>query len=443
MSARRSLLCVALIAVMGMIAAGCDWTMAGYDAANTKFNPEKNLTPGNVGGIYRHWVANVQGAKSSRSTPAVTTIDNTKYVFVQTANGYLEKRRASDGASIWAIWDGNAGSGNWGTSTSSPAIVTPKGTSQTQVVVGSMDGHVYSFDARGGGELWQFPTGASDFAPVVSSPVITPGGNVIVTMGEKIGTPGYFGQRTFYAIWRFDPRNGQENGIWGLGSTINSGGYEASSVAVDPANGMVFAGMPGFDPDYISNQSGVLALYNADGSFQGAWQSTWNNSYVGVSAAPAVAGGRVFVMSTTGLRELNEANGGVMYGPTGANSQFSSPAVAGDTVYVGTDNGYTKGFLVNGLTPRWTSGQNVDAYGSPVRGASPVITGQSYPTLDRYLVFNSFGNGDVKAFDADALGTTSAIWTRQDHGTGKGGLAVSGGVIYVQGDDGQLRAFGL
>ena len=386
-------------------------------------------------------------------------------MFVSTSNGFLEKRRADTGAAVWAVADGSAGTGAEGTSTSSPAIVTPTGSTQTQVVIGSLDGHVYSFDARTGAQLWQYPTFPTDYIPVNTSPTVTPGGYVLVTMGEQTGhnfachgIAGCWGSAQ-WAVLRIDPHDGTTNGGWGLGTgtvfTDTSGNpvagtalYGASAASYDPATGMVFAGEPDtliIPGNPVDTTSGVLALYAPDnGGFSFAWEQRWDTGGTGIPATPAVSGGLVFAASTNSLRSFDENAGTPLATASGAHSIFSSPAVAGGTVFVGTDNGYMRAYTASGLALTWTSAQALDGSGNPVSYAAPVVVGQNdNKGVVPYVVFNTNGNGDVKAFNAAGSGTNAAIATVNDHGTGKGGVAVSGGVVYVQGTDGQLRAFGI
>jgi len=466
----RKLTVVLLTATLMFLLAGCDYDFlqTGFDAAQTKFSPEVGVTASNVGTLHRLWVANVQGGASSHSTPAVATIDKVKYAFVATSNGYLEKRRADTGAAVWAVDNHSAGAGAEGTTTSSPAIVTPSG-GTTQVVIGSLDGHVYSYDARTGALLWQFPAaGTYTLVPVTTSPTVTPGGYVFVTVGQQFSTAltcipfGNCGVAVTWTIERIDPHDGSVHGAWGLGggagfAAADSGGHIVpgsgvggpSSAAYDPATGLVFAGEPDVLPDLADNildpSSGVLALNAPDsgGGVSFAWEQRWSNNFAGVAAAPAVSGGRVFVESNTGLRSFNETSGAPIATNTSAHSYFSSPAVAAGTVFATTDNGYTRALHAASLAQVWTSGQALDSGNNPVDTATPVVVGENDSKgVVPYVVFDTNGNGDLKTFNAAGSGTNTAIVTINDHGTGKGGVAVSGGVVFVQGTDGQLRAFG-
>jgi len=89
------------------------------------------------------------------------------------------------------------------------------------------------------------------------------------------------------------------------------------------------------DTVYIGRQyGGIIALNTADGSEQ------WRYEADGVIRASAVVDGRVFFMSDK-LYALDASDGTELwtFNPTegGEISSTSSPTVAGDTVYVGSD----------------------------------------------------------------------------------------------------------
>jgi outer membrane protein assembly factor BamB len=298
---------------------------------------------------------------------------------VHTSNGRLESRRADNGAFLWSTDIPGSGEGDSASPTSSPAVLQLGTTNQWRVVVGTMDGRVIALDARNGAEAWRYPTNAtSPLVPVLASPTISPGGNVVVPMGERLVNNPF---RAFYAIWRFNPWNGSPSVVWGMGATWSFGsGYEPSSVAMDFA-GNACVGLPGTDPDYPSNNSGVLAVRKVDGGTSGLWQATFANDGYGVSATPAVSGGRVFVNTRNGLRSLNASTGGVLAGPVfGSRSQSSSPAVAGEGLRrrrVRVDHR-----VVDPPRPRHRQGWRVDGRQSDLRdrqrrgfaGVRPVAT---------------------------------------------------------------------
>jgi outer membrane protein assembly factor BamB len=305
-------------------------------------------------------------------------------------------------------------------------------------------------------------------APVTTSPTVTPGGYVFVTVGQQFSHTlacipfGSCGVPVTYTIERLDPHDGSVHGAWGLGGgpgfvgadtagniLPGSGFGGPSSAAYDAATGLVFAGEPNVFPDVADGifdmSSGVIALHAPDsgGGVSFAWEQRWTNNLTGVGAAPAVSGGRVFVASVSGLRSFDEAAGTPIATISATHSEFSSPAVAAGTVFAATDNGYTRALDAASLAQVWTSGQALDGGNNPVDTATPVVVGENDTKgVVPYLVFDTNGNGDLKAFNAAGSGTNTAVVTINDHGTGKGGIAISGGVVFVQGTDGQLRAFG-
>ena len=130
--------------------------------------------------------------------------------------------------------------------------------------------------------------------------------------------------------------------------------------------------------------------------------------------------------------------------PTG-NGIYSSPAVAGGTVYVGSDDGKLHAFDAAGVTncsaapPRTCSPLWTAATGGAVRSSPAVAGGTVYVGSD---------DGKLYAFDAAGLFNCSAgpprtclaRWVTTTGGIIRSSPAVSNGVVYVGSDDAGLYA---
>jgi outer membrane protein assembly factor BamB len=182
------------------------------------------------------------------------------------------------------------------------------------VYFGSGDGNLYALDAVSGELRWKFPTGDV----VHASPAFDAG-----TL--------YFGSwdSYFYAVaaasgkekWRL---HGGEDPI-----IHNQVGFQSSPAVVD---GIVYTGC---------RDSNVYANVYAIDAVSGKEKWRFNNQMSWVNTAPAVAKGKVlFATSDSSLFHMADA----ATGKSAVRQQlkayvFSSPAVAGDVVFLGVLNG--------------------------------------------------------------------------------------------------------
>ena len=211
---------------------------------------------------------------------------------------------------------------------------------------GSGDGHIYALDAASGALNWKFKTGDV----VHASPAIA-SGTVFVGSWDS----------NFYAL---DAATGKEKWRFKTGDDPdihNQVGIQSSAAVVD---GVVYFGC---------RDSNLYALDAATG--QKKWAFPTNGSWVITS--PAVKDGKVyFATSDSGLfYELDTKSGGVVFSlkfqgwPT-----FSSPAIAGSMLYVGSTAGRLNAINLESQKIAWTfdtdaARQNGPAYtkadGSP------------------------------------------------------------------------------
>jgi outer membrane protein assembly factor BamB len=192
----------------------------------------------------------------------------------------------------------------WDVYMSSPAVADGR------VYFGSGDGNVYAIDASSGVMLWKFAT--QDV--VHASPAVS-GGTVYI--GSWDGN--------FYAI---DAETGQQQWQFkgGQDPTIhNQVGFQSSATVVDST---VFVGC---------RDAHVYAL--DAGSGRKKWDYPTNKSWV--NTTPAVADGIVYAGTSDSSRfmALDAASGRLLFNFDAKAYVFSSPAIAGDTAYFGTNGG--------------------------------------------------------------------------------------------------------
>jgi outer membrane protein assembly factor BamB len=160
--------------------------------------------------------------------------------------------------------------------------------------------------------------------------------------------------------------------------------------------------------------------YNPDGegptdSVGGAWQAT--SSTESIDAAPAVAGGTVYVASADGtLNALDAASGEAVDGwPVELeNGTASPPTVADGTVYIGDDGGRLYAVDADSGEIQWRFGTD-----GAIKGSPTVVDGTVY-----------IGSGDGFVYAVDAAGGEETEW---EFGAGGG---IRGGVAFEAATDG-------
>ena len=188
--------------------------------------------------------------------------------------------------------------------TSSPTVVNGK------VYFGSGDGNVYSVDAQNGQLQWKFPTGDI----VHGSPAVV---NNTVYIGSWDSKLYAIDADTGLEKWSF---KGGEDPI-----IHNQVGFQSSPAVAD---GVVYVGC---------RDGHVYALDAATGHKK--WDYSTSKSWV--NSTPAVRDGMVYAATSDSSRvfALDVKNGRLRFNFDAKGYVFSSPALAGDLVYVGAHNG--------------------------------------------------------------------------------------------------------
>jgi outer membrane protein assembly factor BamB len=189
---------------------------------------------------------------------------------------------------------------------------------------------------------------------------------------------------------------------------------------------------PGLNPAETAVSAGNV------GSLATAWTGPTGN---GVFSSPAVAGGIVYVGSDDGKLHAFDAAGvtNCSVGPSRACSPLwtaatggavrSSPAVAGGIVYVGSDDGKLYAFDAAGLfncsagPPRTCMARWVTTLGAVVRSSPVVSNGVVY-----------VGSDDAGLYALNAT-TGMVIWKTITGAAVRSSPAVASGVVFVGSDD--------
>lgn len=175
-----------------------------------------------------------------------------------------------------------------------------------------------------------------------------------------------------------------------------------------------------------------------------------------IDSSPAVAGGMVFVGSIDGLLYAYPAScsdpcaptwTGVIPNPSaGVKEVYSSPAVANGVVYVGSTGGYLAAFSATcgvggaSCSPIWIGRTTTAAHDvTPIYFSSPAVAGG--------VVYVGSFNGGVFGYKV-GCGTGGAtcdwLWKGQTgDGIDESSPAVVDGMVYIGSVDGKLYAYGL
>ena len=369
---RRTAVLVTTVVLLSLALAACDWYQPGFNATNDGFSPtESAIGVGNVATLGVSWVHTTAGP----SAPTLAVADG--------------RVVTSDGASLSAL-DAGSGVTDW--------TVTPP--DDTSVVNAS--------DPCGGGAV---PGGAT--APVVSGARVF---GLTFTCQGGVGSPQSLPEAS-----RVDLATGA------LTDTIGSpgGGPQFGGAILSQT---VAPGGATYTTGYVGAQIGPgsfgYVAYLAGGGT--VFYSSLGTSVIG---RPAIANGRAFVVSPTGLNAVGLASAGAPLWTAGLSAAVGqTPSVDGSHVYV-TDGATVRAFDQATGAPVWTA-------------ALPATGSTDAPALAYGEVFVRTANGIV-ALDA-ATGATrwsGSLGTLGTTAAGLGSPTVADGVVYVGSQDGKLLAF--
>lgn len=201
---------------------------------------------------------------------------------------------------------------------SSPAVAGGR------VYFGSYDGSFYALDAETGAERWPLTTADT----IHSSPAVVDGTVYVGNMESRL-----------YAV---DAATGQVR--WHYQAGIDTEIYNQHGLQSSPAvsNGIV----------YIGGRDGGVHAVDAQ-SGERLWKFDTNESWV-LGSATAHGGLAYFGTSDTNmLRAVDATTGDAVFGAPLDNCAYSSPALVGETLYIGTCGGVVFAVDANTGEVRW------------------------------------------------------------------------------------------
>ena len=216
-----------------------------------------------------------------------------------------------DGRLKWGVTTGGDHAWEWGNEgwdyfTSSPVIA------DSMVIVGSGDGNVYAFDAASGDERWRVRTGGR----VRSSPAVADG---VVYVGSADGFLYAIGLEMGGLLWRFETD--------GVSNTSAEFGFDRKTIQSSPSvvDGTVYFG---------SRDGGTYAIDASSRKLR--WR--YDHTTPWVISSPAISDGSMFSGTSDGLyvHSLSIETGEENWRFETGTRVFSSPAISGDVLYVGT-----------------------------------------------------------------------------------------------------------
>lgn len=345
-------------------AATDNWSMAGFDLANTGYNPEAPGPQANVGATWSQETAQTADPVTS-SVLVVADI-----VFVTTPGGTISAHDIQTGEQLWSI---DIGSRIRGT----PTVV------DDHLVVGDDDGIVYAIDTDGETIDWTMEVdGAVRTSPAVTAEYVYVGTSAGTIYGlarddgevEWTATaeatveadPAVDTDRGFVYIgsddgrlYALDTQSGDREWAFGtdsgdpvrsapvIGETqvyVGGGGIDQQIYALDPDSGtirwqerldgaVVNSPAIGNGNVYVPVRDGSIVAFDSAGTRQ------WTYDTDGIPTAPAVGRDHLYVGGQGGSVEAVDLDGeGVWQLDTGAAVE-SSPTVVGEGVYIANNSG--------------------------------------------------------------------------------------------------------
>jgi outer membrane protein assembly factor BamB len=383
---------VALLALIVVLLAGCDWTQARFGPDHTGFNPgETTISRANVSGLGVRWSAPLGGGSAPVVAEGVLYVSSGKLYALDASTGSARWRSqglgdvvsspAVAGAVVYVsgLKDGNAwlyavdatsGSLRWSQNIGN---VWPTSPTVVDGVVFANGDQLYAFNATTGARLWSAVRGTEEYfydSPTVAGGVAYVGGNKLYAFNATTGA----------RLW----------------SAPSPGDYFYSPAV---ARGVA----------YVGSHEGLFAFNAATGA------QLWSaEPGVGTNEVPAVANGVVYIGADK-LYAFNAATGAQLWS-AGPPSGVSSPVVANGVVYAGHDQVHA--FDATTGAQLWSAGaanappvvangavyvvnRGLSAYGLP--GGPPQLS--MSPAFPDDFVFGTPGSS-ARTFTITNLGST-------------------------------------
>lgn len=336
------------------------------------------------------------GGETGMSAPVVEK--NRRYIGVQ------DDDNAQNGGVI--CFDAFSGKPVWKFKTGCSINGTPAVTEGIVCVV-SVVGTVYAVDAAGGKELWRYSLGNPWERWVYNSPVVS-GGTV------------YCGVAPYFVA--LDLKTGEK--LWQAQSMGNDWISGRTSPAVDDKN--VYVG---------SNWgNGLFALNRQTGAV------VWNKKegFGTTHSSPVVCGGTVYYAADNKLYALEKETGKELWRAELAGGwTVSSPAVKDSTLVVGSPDGKILAFDAQTGQRLWSyqTKTAIGSFSAYQRGGTQVMAS---PSIAGDKVYIGSNDGNLYILD---LKTGEKLWSHDLGAPILSAAAVSGNNVYVTTYDGNIYAF--
>lgn len=351
------------------------WPMFQFDSANTGYNPDASIPTEQVGQQWR---------TSTLGEVVVSPVIANGMVFVGSRDGKVYAMDVEDGGIQWEYDIGEP-------IESTPAV------SNGSVFVGSTDGYVYSLSTDG--DLnWEFETDPDGRNPTISHPIC-----VSSELIFAVSTTSYE-EGILYAINKGDgterwTHNGSAkwdhapvvgNGSIYLSYRSLGGGRTDDIKSLNVSNGEVQWKVPlsGYISDitlsetsmYISGveqEGNTIVRDTSDGSYSREITSFSELNVRNINS-PSVVGRHIYISLTNDngngfLFSFDSITGEEQWRNRLGGESNSSPVVAADTVYVGSDNDEIIAFDRNNGEELWSFSTD-----GPVRSTSALVEDSLY-----------------------------------------------------------------
>jgi outer membrane protein assembly factor BamB len=424
-----------LLAVVVVGAAACDWTQFGFGPERLRSSPDGSISTLTVPTLHLAWKATPNGVLTDLPASPIV-VSGTVYLPASddVLHGYDAagvKNCSGTPKTCTDVWRGEEAFGVGRVSPSAGGAVVYVGSTN-----GVSDIYAYSRDDPRSDWISSFPGSGIVGAPTLSNGYLY---TTSVTEHPRLSV--------FDAVKK--PANCDDfiflicKPIW-----IADAGNNGSEPTV--AGGVVYigtvSGLAAFDA------AGSIGCGGAPKTCTPLWTATG-----GAVDAIAVTADSVYAVSPGGDVSVFDAHAGAgcsgtpkhcapLWTEATGSPTSSSPAIAGNTLLLGSSDGKLYAFDARGITgcsgtpktctPLWTAatGGRID----------------SSPSVAHGVVYVGSDDGKLYAFDAaGAMGCSGApkkcspLWSYATGGAVNSSPAVANGFVYVGSDDGSLYAFSL
>lgn len=314
-----------------------------------------------------------------------------------------------------------------------------------RIYVSTYDGKLYAFDATTGAKIAGFPKTTGLYSEF-SSPVIT-GRSIFLTSYDITGTVGRifgFDALTGAPIKGFPITLGGKvyGAMRAIGNRLYVGAWDGNIYGIDATNGHPLANFPvsvtgsPMIASTLAYAGGYLYFGDTSGGFHAIDATTGAERYSFATAgnfdisSPTVVRGTVYFsnFNEMKLRAVDALGGSTIWTPLALSGKVdSTPAVAGDGVYLGEEGGVLAKVRASTGSALWST--HLDQTNAPVAG--PVVAGGVV-----------FASTYFRTYAVDAA-SGAVLWqTAEGVITGQNPVVVNG-MVYIAKPGGGLSAYAL